>query len=88
MQRCMVALRSTLQPLGLASRQQALLVHALTTTPTIPHPLCCVQVFQLGNGTDSHAVWREVALLRRCVHERILPLYGVALRASIKRACW
>ena len=48
--------------------------------------LCCLltppQVFELEPGVDSGAVWQEVCLLRRCTHERIVPLLGVAIKVS------
>jgi hypothetical protein len=44
-----------------------------------PAPL---QVIKLLPGMDSHTVGREAALLRDCTHERIVPLYGVALKVG------
>ena len=39
------------------------------------------QVFELLPGMDSRAAWHEAALLRECIHDRIVPLYGVAIKA-------
>ena len=39
-----------------------------------------VQVFELQAGMDSGAVWQEVCILRRCTHDRIVPLLGVAVK--------
>lgn len=36
------------------------------------------QVFELCPEADPSAVWREVSLLKCCLHPRIVPLYGVA----------
>lgn len=44
----------------------------------LPCPLV-LQVFELQPGLDSRVAWREVSLLRQCVHERLVPLLGVAL---------
>ena len=41
-----------------------------------------LQVFELEPGMDSSSVWQEVCLLRRCTHERIVPLLGVAVKVS------
>ena len=38
-----------------------------------------VQVFEVQRGVDTRAIWREVDLLRRCTHDRVVPLLGVAL---------
>lgn len=43
-------------------------------------PSDTLQVIELLPGMDSHTAWREAALLRDCTHERIVPLYGVALK--------
>jgi hypothetical protein len=51
--------------------------------PFLPCPdLHCtaLQVCELLPGTDSRAIWREVSILRSCAHERIVPLFGVALK--------
>ena len=50
-------------------------------------PLSCLfaamsQVFELQAEMDSGAVWQEVCLLRRCTHERIVPLLGVAIKVT------
>lgn len=42
-----------------------------------------VKVFELEAGTHSGKVWHEVSLLRRCVHPRIVPLLGVALKSQL-----
>lgn len=39
----------------------------------------CLQVFELADGVASRRMWQEVTLLRDCVHERLVPLYGVAM---------
>ena len=44
-----------------------------------------VKVFEIDPGIDSGRIWREAAMLRDCVHERIVPLYGIALR--VRRGC-
>ena len=41
-----------------------------------------LQVFELQPGVESGAIWQEVCLLRRCIHERIVPLLGVAVKVS------
>ena len=43
------------------------------------------QVFELEPGLSSGRVWREVALLRRCIHPRIVPVLGVAIQVSVMR---
>lgn len=43
-------------------------------------PCTALQVCELLPGTDSRAIWREVSILRSCAHERIVPLFGVALK--------
>ena len=43
------------------------------------------QVFELGAGITSEAVWREVSLLRCCCHPRIVPVHGVAIKARGER---
>lgn len=43
-----------------------------------------VKVFELEPGLDSGAVWREVSMLRHCIHPRVVPLFGVTVQA---RAC-
>jgi hypothetical protein len=37
------------------------------------------QVFELLPGIESQEAWQEAALLCHCAHDRIVPLYGVAL---------
>ncbi len=39
-----------------------------------------LQVIELDPGVDSRAVWHEARLMRRCVHDRIVPLYGIAIK--------
>ncbi|PSC70012.1 leucine-rich repeat family [Micractinium conductrix] len=41
------------------------------------------KVFELEPGIESGRVWREVALMRRCRHARMVPLLGVALRGQL-----
>ena len=38
-----------------------------------------LQVFAVQHGMDSQAFWQEISLLARCVHPRIVPVYGVAM---------
>ena len=45
-------------------------------------PAALLQVFELQPGMDSGVIWQEVCLLRRCAHERIVPLRGVAVKVS------
>jgi hypothetical protein len=45
-------------------------------------PPGALQVIELLPGMDSDIAWREAALLRDCSHERIVPLYGVALKVG------
>ena len=56
-----------------------------------------LKVTELLSGVESQSIWRETALLRRCIHERIVPLYGVALKvheavfvaaAGVRTAGW
>lgn len=44
--------------------------------------LCRVvlQVFELDPGIQSGSIWREVAMLRDCTHEHVVPLYGVSIK--------
>lgn len=42
-----------------------------------------VQVYEILPEMDSGVVWREAALLRRCVHPHIVPLLGVALTVRL-----
>lgn len=37
---------------------------------------------EVERGVDSSAVWREVALMRRCQHPRVVQLLGVALKVG------
>ena len=39
-------------------------------------------MFELLPGADLQAVWDEAALLRQCAHERIVPLFGVAVQVG------
>ena len=60
--------------------------HATHTSACTPlratrHPPA--QVFELQAGLDSRRAWREAQLLRRCAHERLVPLYGVALAGGL-----
>lgn len=41
-----------------------------------------LQVIELLPGTDSQQLWREVALLRKSTHQRIVPLLGVAVKVG------
>ncbi|PSC75307.1 Serine threonine-kinase CTR1 [Micractinium conductrix] len=41
------------------------------------------KVFELLPGMDSRAAWHEAALLRECIHDRIVPLYGVAIKGLL-----
>ncbi|EFN52572.1 hypothetical protein CHLNCDRAFT_138568 [Chlorella variabilis] len=63
------------EPLLLGEGRQAVVYRAnlLGTGPA----------FELRPGTDPGAVWREVALMQRCRHERIVPLLGVALQGPL-----
>ena len=45
----------------------------------------CVQAVELAPGVASGAFWREARVLRQCAHERIVPLYGVAIRVRMGR---
>lgn len=45
--------------------------------------LVAVKVLKLQPGAHSAPAWREVALLRRCVHPHICPLLGVALKVRL-----
>ena len=40
-----------------------------------------LQVFQLHPGMQSRAFWHEISLLARCMHPRVVPVYGVAIQA-------
>ena len=53
--------------------------------PAPPHsPRTAAQVFAVQPGMDSQGFWREISLLARCEHPRIVPVYGVAVHV---RAC-
>ena len=41
-----------------------------------------VKAVELQPGMDSGAVWREASLLRRCHHDRVVPLIGVAIKVG------
>ena len=41
-----------------------------------------MQVVELQLGMHSEAFWGEVALLHRCTHPRIVPVYGVAIEVG------
>ena len=54
--------------------------------PPLPSLLAfLLQVFELQPGVESGAIWQEVWLLRRCTHERIVPLLGVAVKVCEAR---
>lgn len=38
------------------------------------------QVFAVQPGVQADGIWREVALLHRCLHPRIVPIHGVAVQ--------
>ena len=40
----------------------------------------CMQAVELQPGVASGAFWREATIQQRCIHARIVPLYGVAIR--------
>ncbi|KAL4439180.1 hypothetical protein ABPG77_004082 [Micractinium sp. CCAP 211/92] len=40
-------------------------------------------VLEVEAGVDSAAVWREVAMMRRCQHSRIVQLLGVTLKGPL-----
>ncbi|KAL4437186.1 hypothetical protein ABPG75_004325 [Micractinium tetrahymenae] len=42
-----------------------------------------VKVFELQPGAQSHTVWQEAALMRRCSHPHVLPLLGIALKGHV-----
>ncbi|PSC76706.1 exostosin-like glycosyltransferase isoform B [Micractinium conductrix] len=44
---------------------------------------CAVKVVELQLGMHSEAFWGEVALLHRCTHPRIVPVYGVAIEGQL-----
>jgi len=59
-------------------------MHLLTGTyahPSVRPPAARPQVFELHPGMHSQAFWHEISLLARCMHPRIVPVYGVAIQA-------
>ena len=38
-----------------------------------------LQVLEVAPGANSAVFWQEVSIMQRCLHERITPIYGVAL---------
>ncbi|PRW56560.1 S-adenosyl-L-methionine-dependent methyltransferase domain-containing [Chlorella sorokiniana] len=42
-----------------------------------------VKVLELQPGMGSQAFWHEIALLKRCTHPRIVPVYGVAIQSQL-----
>lgn len=42
-------------------------------------------MFAVQPGVHSHGFWREISLLARCEHPRIVPVYGVAVH--VRFAC-
>ncbi|KAL4855737.1 3-deoxy-manno-octulosonate cytidylyltransferase [Chlorella vulgaris] len=42
-----------------------------------------VKVFELDPGIQSGSIWREVAMLRDCTHEHVVPLYGVSIKGQV-----
>jgi hypothetical protein len=51
-----------------------------THTAATPHCMCApCQVFELLPGIESQEAWHEAALLCHCAHDRVVPLYGIAL---------
>jgi len=54
--------------------------HRCTGCSLLVFPPLAPQVFGVQQGVQSEAFWREVALLQRCVHPRIVPVYGVAVQ--------
>jgi hypothetical protein len=56
--------------------------HGVVYLAKMQETYVAVKVFAQQPGMDSQAFWQEVALLRRCVHPRIVPVYGVAVQVS------
>ncbi|PRW45625.1 hypothetical protein C2E21_6054 [Chlorella sorokiniana] len=57
--------------------------HAVVMLGQLQGMEVAVKVFEPADGAASHRMWREVALLRDCVHERLVPLYGVAMSGNM-----
>lgn len=57
--------------------------HAVVYLARLQGVEVAVKVTELLSGVESQSIWRETALLRRCIHERIVPLYGVALKGCL-----
>ena len=86
--RCSVAalpLPLACQPLVRLCRARTLFSRGLRSTPTPPPTHAHVQVMHLAPSVRSSQFWREVQLLRRCAHPRIVPVYGVAVQVSWRR---
>lgn len=58
----------------------------LSSCVAAPCPPFATQVFELGAGLDSTAMWHEVALLRNCRHPRVVQLLGVAVEVRMRGA--
>lgn len=67
----------------LGRMMRAVCIHSAGATT--PAPRLATQVFELAPGAASQRMWQEVALLRDCLHERLVPLYGVAVSVSPSR---
>lgn len=39
-----------------------------------------LQAIELAPGMSSQLFWQEAQLLRHCIHDRIVPLYGVGIQ--------
>ncbi|PRW45691.1 serine threonine- kinase receptor R831 [Chlorella sorokiniana] len=57
--------------------------HGVVYLAKMQETYVAVKVFAQQPGMDSQAFWQEVALLRRCVHPRIVPVYGVAVQGGM-----
>jgi predicted Ser/Thr protein kinase len=57
--------------------------HGVVFLAQLQDSYVAVKVMEIPQETDSRAFWNEVAMLRRCVHSRIVPVYGVAVQGPL-----